>query len=148
MKVKQTLVQTIAAVYVSLLLTSWAAAQASRQDSITIHDLPAAASNFISAPDITRMTLKLLTTLRDQKVPAVGFVNEKKVYKLGEVDERIKALEMWLDAGFDLGNHTYSHLSLNQVGLKAWEDDVVQGESVLKLLLAQRNKKLRYFRHP
>jgi len=148
MKVKQTLVQTIAAVYVSLLLTSWAAAQASRQVSITIDDLPAAASNFISAADITRMTSKLLTTLRDQKVPAVGFVNEKKVYKLGEVDERIKALEMWLDYGFELGNHTYSHASLNRVGLKAWEDEVVQGEPIIQLLLAQHNMKLRYFRHP
>jgi peptidoglycan/xylan/chitin deacetylase (PgdA/CDA1 family) len=90
----------------------------------------------------------LLAVLQQQKIPAVGFVNEKKVYKWGEVDERIKALQMWLDAGFDLGNHAYSHMSLNQVGLKAWEDDVVQGEPVLKLLLAQHNKKLRYFRHP
>jgi len=94
------------------------------------------------------MTSKLLAALRQQKVPAVGFVNEKKLYKFGEVDERIKALGMWVDSGFELGNHTYSHSSLNRVGLQAWEDDVIQGESVTRLLLAQHNMKLRYFRHP
>lgn len=119
-----------------------------RQVAITIDDLPAGAANVMSATDITQMTAKLLTTLRDQKVPAVGFVNEKKLYKQGEVDERIKALRMWLEYGFELGNHTYSHASLNQVGLQAWEDDVVQGENVIRLLLAERNMKLRYFRHP
>jgi peptidoglycan-N-acetylglucosamine deacetylase len=94
------------------------------------------------------MTTKLLSTLRERKVPVVGFVNEKKLYKSGEVDQRIKALEMWLDYGFELGNHTFSHASLNQVGLKAWEDEIVQGETVTRLLLAQHNMKLRYFRHP
>ncbi len=74
--------------------------------------------------------------------------NPKKLYKFGEVDERIKALGMWVDSGFELGNHTYSHSSLNRVGLQAWEDDVIQGESVTRLLLAQHNMKLRYFRHP
>ncbi len=87
-------------------------------------------------------------TLRDQKIPVVGFVNEKKLYKPGEVDERIKALQMWLDYGFELGNHTFSHASLNKVGLKAWEDDVIQGESVTRMLLAQHKMKLRYLRHP
>src|SRR6266481_1661659 len=119
-----------------------------RQVAITIDDLPAGSANSMDAATITEMTTKLLTTLRDQKVPAVGFVNEKKLYKPGEVDERIKALRMWLDYGFELGNHTFSHLSLNQAGLKAWEDDVVQGENVTRLLLADRNMKLRYFRHP
>ena len=94
------------------------------------------------------MTAKLLGTLREQKVPVVGFVNEKKLYKTGEVDERIKALQMWLDSGFELGNHTYSHMSLNQNELKDWEDDVVQGESVLRILLSPKKMKLRYFRHP
>ena len=42
----------------------------------------------------------------------------------------------------------YSHSSLNKVGLQAWEDDIVQGETVTKLLLAEHNMKLRYFRHP
>jgi peptidoglycan/xylan/chitin deacetylase (PgdA/CDA1 family) len=102
----------------------------------------------MSAATITDMTTKLLTTLRDQKVPVVGFVNEKKLYKPGEVDERIKALRMWLDYGFELGNHTFTHLSLNQVGLKAWEDDVIQGENVTRMLLAEHKMTLRYFRHP
>jgi peptidoglycan/xylan/chitin deacetylase (PgdA/CDA1 family) len=122
--------------------------QPDRQVAITIDDLPAGMSDRLSAAAITEMTAKLLGTLRDQKIPAVGFVNEKKLYKVGEVDERIKALQMWLDYGFDLGNHTYSHTSLNQAGLKAWEDDIIQGESVLNLLLGQQHKKLRYFRHP
>ena len=123
-------------------------AKPDRQVAVTIDDLPSGMADRQPAADITAMTAKLLGTLRDQKVPVVGFVNEKKLYKPGEVDERIKALQMWLDYGFELGNHTFSHLSLNQVGLQAWEDDVIQGESVLKLLLAPRKMKLRYFRHP
>jgi peptidoglycan/xylan/chitin deacetylase (PgdA/CDA1 family) len=124
------------------------AAKPDRQIAVTIDDLPAGMADRMPAADITAMTTKLLGTLRDQKIPVVGFVNEKKLYKLGEVDERIKALQMWLDYGFELGNHTFSHASLNQVGLKAWEDDVIQGESVTRLLLAQHKMKLRYFRHP
>jgi peptidoglycan/xylan/chitin deacetylase (PgdA/CDA1 family) len=128
--------------------TSTAADQPTREVAITIDDLPAGAANSMTAATITEMTTKLLTTLRDQKIPVVGFVNEKKLYKFGEVDERIKALRMWLDYGFELGNHTYTHASLNQVGLQAWEDDIVQGENVTRLLLAEHNMKLRYFRHP
>ena len=132
----------------SLFSTSAQTAKHDRQVAITIDDLPAGMADRLPATEITAMTTKLLTTLRDQKIPAVGFVNEKKLYKPGEVDERIKALQMWLDYGFELGNHTFSHASLNQVGLKAWEDDVIQGESVTRMLLAQRKMKLRYFRHP
>jgi len=119
-----------------------------RQVAITIDDLPAASANSMNAAMITDMTRKLLATLREQKVPVVGFVNEKKLFKFGEVDERIKALRMWLDYGFELGNHTYTHMSLNQVGLKAWADDVVQGENVTRLLLDEYHMRLRYFRHP
>jgi peptidoglycan/xylan/chitin deacetylase (PgdA/CDA1 family) len=124
------------------------AAPPDRQVAITIDDLPAGAAYSMSAAAITDMTSRLLAILREQKIPAVGFVNEQKLYKLGEVDERIKALSMWVDSGFELGNHTFSHASLNQVGLKAWEDEIVQGETVTRLLLAQHKMKLRYFRHP
>jgi peptidoglycan-N-acetylglucosamine deacetylase len=125
------------------------AAQPDRQIAITIDDLPASAAQSMSGAAITDMTWRLLATLKQQQVPAVGFVNERKLYyKWGEVDERIKALNMWLDAGFELGNHTYGHTSLNRAGLKDFEEAVIQGESVTRLLLAQHNMKLRYFRHP
>jgi peptidoglycan-N-acetylglucosamine deacetylase len=120
-----------------------------RQVAITIDDLPAGAAQFMTAAEITAMTTKLLAALKRENVPAVGFVNERKLYyNWGEVDERIKTLNAWLDAGFDLGNHTYAHTSLNQAGLKDFEESVIQGESVTRLLLTQHKKKLRYFRHP
>jgi peptidoglycan/xylan/chitin deacetylase (PgdA/CDA1 family) len=119
-----------------------------RAIAITIDDLPAASADFMTGDEINEMTSKLLTTLRDQKVPVVGFVNEKKLYKLGEVDARINALKMWGDNGFELGNHTYAHTSLNRVTLKEWEEDLIRGETVTALLLAQHQMKMRYFRHP
>ncbi len=118
-----------------------------REIAITIDDLPAAGGG-TSGGEIIEMTSKLLGTLRDQKVPAVGFVNEKKLYKFGEVDDRIKALSMWPEYGFELGNHTYSHASLSRVALKDWEEEVVRGETVTAMLLNQNHMKLRYFRHP
>lgn len=128
--------------------TSQAQQPPDRQVAVTIDDLPAGAANSMSAAEIIAMTSKLLTTLRDQKVPVVGFVNEKKLYRFGEVDDRIKALRLCLEYGFELGNHTFSHMSLNQAGLPAWEDDVIQGETVTRLLLAEHKMPLRYFRHP
>ena len=127
----------------------FAQAPPQREIAITVDDLPAASASSMTGPEINAMTAKLLGTLRDRKVPAVGFVNERKLYKFGEVDERIKALDMWLDYGFELGNHTFSHASLSRVGLQEWEEDVIRGETVTSLLLAQRKlMKMRYLRHP
>jgi len=147
MKRSMCLAALIALVLLSVRALPQAAKAPDRQVAITIDDLPAG-NNTLPAAAITEMTTKLLTTLRDQKVPVVGFVNEKKLYHFGEVEERIKVLRMWLDYGFELGNHTYSHSSLNKVGLAAWEDDIVQGENVTSLLMAEHKMKLRYFRHP
>jgi peptidoglycan/xylan/chitin deacetylase (PgdA/CDA1 family) len=119
-----------------------------RAIAITVDDLPAGAANFMTAADILDMTRKLVGTLHDQKIPAVGFVNEQKLYKMGEVDERIKALSFWVENGFELGNHTFAHTSLNKVTLRSWEEEVIRGETVTRLLLAQHKMKLRYLRHP
>src|SRR5450432_3239495 len=106
----------------------FAQAPPSREIAITIDDLPAANANNMTGVEIDELTAKLLATLRAQNVPAVGFVNERKLFKDGEVDARIKALAMWLDDGFELGNHTFGHTSLNIATLQAWEEEVIRGE--------------------
>ena len=70
-----------------------------RAVALTIDDLPAANANGMTGKEIVEMTTKLLATLKDQKVPAVGFVNEQKLYRFGEVDDLIKALSLcWTKA--------------------------------------------------
>ncbi len=149
MKAARTVALVICAVCIATaILNSKVYSEPDRRVAFTFDDLPAGASDYMTGPEITDMTSRLVATLKQQGFPAVAFVNEKKLYKWGEVDERIKALQMWVDAGFELGNHTFSHASLNRVGLREWEDEVVEGEPVIRLLLAQHNMKLRYFRHP
>ncbi len=81
-------------------------------------------------------------------VPAVGFVNEKKLDVTGETVARINILKFWLDAGLELGNHTYSHPSLSRTPLEEYQNDVIKGEEVTKALMEERGQTLRYFRHP
>ena len=136
------------AILVASMMTVWGPTPRPLTVQVLVQAVGMPPSRLQMTVAVGSVTSKLMVALREQKVPAVGFVNEKKLYKIGEVDARIKALSMWVESGFELGNHTYSHFSLNKVGLKAWEDDVIQGESVTRILLGQHNMQLRYFRHP
>ena len=55
---------------------------------------------------------------------------------------------MWLDAGFELGNHSYSHPDFHTTPLESFEADVLKGEAVLRPLLKSRGMEPRFFRHP
>jgi len=118
-----------------------------RQIAITIDDLPSNSVG-LNGKDTYALNAKLVAALKQNQIPAVGFVNEKRLYVKNEVDQRIDSLRVWLDAGFELGNHTFSHMSLSQSTLKDWEDDVIRGETVTGMLMAERKMKLRYLRHP
>jgi len=119
-----------------------------RRIAITIDDLPVVSTrrDLENRRDITK---KLLAHIKHAKVPAIGFVNENKLYSGDKRDEQqIDLLRMWLDAGLELGNHTYSHRSLNTIPLNEYQADIVKGESITRELLARRKQTLRYFRHP
>jgi peptidoglycan-N-acetylglucosamine deacetylase len=118
-----------------------------RQVAITIDDLPWNSVG-LNGKEIDDLNSKLTAALKQSHVPAIGFVNEKKLYVHGEVDQRIDALRYWLDAGLELGNHTFGHTSLSQATLKDWEEDVIRGETVSDMLLSTHKQKLRYLRHP
>ena len=57
-------------------------------------------------------------------------------------------LDVWLDFGADLGNHSHSHLNINNVPLQQYVDDIAKGEPVVKEALAARGRRLTYYRHP
>lgn len=115
-----------------------------RQVAITFDDLPATHGDLQKMSTITN---HLLGKIAASHVPAIGFVNESKVDARGETAARTALLKMWLDRGLELGNHTYSHIAIDQVSLAAYKADVIRGETVTKRLLAERGKRLRYFRH-
>jgi peptidoglycan/xylan/chitin deacetylase (PgdA/CDA1 family) len=138
------------AIIICLLATVPAASRSSnkegrREVAVTFDDLPATHGDLEKMKAITEKLLKKIT---ENKIPAIGFVNESKVDVRGEEAARAALLKMWLDRGIELGNHTYSHSAIDRTPLAEYEKDVIRGETVIKKLLGERGMKLRYFRHP
>lgn len=122
--------------------------QPNRTVAVTIDDLPVVSTRG-DLKNRREITKKLLGHIKKARVPAIGFVNENKLYAGQRRSEpQIDLLKMWLDAGLELGNHTYSHRSLNRIELVEYQEDLLKGETITKQLLAEKGKKMRYFRHP
>lgn len=130
------------AAVLALLAASGASAQG-RSVAVTFDDLPAPPADLASAEEITP---RLLAAIRRQGVPAVGFVNEGRL----RADRRARTaqLRMWLDAGLELGNHSYSHPSAHATPLPRYLEEIARGDSVTRLLMAERGTRPRFFRHP
>lgn len=116
--------------------------------AVTIDDLPVVVTQS-DAKKRKEITEKLLGHIIKAKVPAIGFVNENKLYTDGKRnEEQISLLKMWLDAGLELGNHTFSHRSADAITVEQYTNDIIRGEEITKELLKSKGMKMRYFRHP
>lgn len=124
------------------LINLWAQ---SKEVAVTIDDLPLNGAS-INIERLQSMTGKLLAGIKKHQIPTVGFVNESLLYVPGETDARVVILKSWVDAGVELGNHTFSHLGFKNASLKDYEDDFIRGEAVTKMLM--KPHQVRYFRHP
>jgi len=118
-----------------------------KEVAVTFDDLP------LNGPDLgidslREMTAKLMVVIKSNQIPVTAFVNEVKLHKAGELEQRTAILRMWLDAGAELGNHTYSHPDLQRTDLADYELDVIQGEPTISSLMKEKGMKLRYFRYP
>jgi peptidoglycan/xylan/chitin deacetylase (PgdA/CDA1 family) len=131
---------------VALILFAWACSVPSEAQSrtvaLTFDDLPAVGTkDSASAESFNRA---ILDSLAKHNAPAIGFVNEKKVVELGSKE----ILEQWVQRGFDLGNHTFSHADLNNLTLEQFKQEVISGEASFAFALAEVNKAPRFLRFP
>ena len=134
----------------TLVSTPRAVAQPqSRAVAVTIDDLPTVSAVRRDLAEAERITTELTAALKRNSVPAIGFVNEGKLRTNGEVDpSRVALLQTWLNAGLDLGNHTFSHIDLHGSKVGDFEREILEGERVTRALLHKAGTVPRYFRHP
>jgi peptidoglycan/xylan/chitin deacetylase (PgdA/CDA1 family) len=116
--------------------------------AITIDDLPVVSTR-VDLKTRVYITKKLLSHIKNERAPVIGFVNENKLFDGDKRDKnQVDLLRMWLDAGLELGNHTFSHRSLNKIDILDYETDLLKGETITNELLRERGRKVRFFRHP
>lgn len=131
-----------------LLLTLsslWVNAQ-ERKLCISIDDLPVVPYGIDNEKEITE---GILSALKKHSVPAIGYVNARKLFSDGKLDSaRLSYLESWLRAGVELGNHTYSHKNYHQVPFEEFAQDILDGEKIVKELVENSGNEYRFFRHP
>ena len=122
-------------------------AATAKRMAITFDDLPKS-QGLDDLDGARRTTESILRVLRAHQAPAVAFVNEGKLYSGPTmVAERAALLRSWVEAGVPLGNHTYSHLDLNDIPLERYQEDVVRGERTITRLMRGSTAE-RWFRHP
>lgn len=113
-----------------------------REIAITIDDLPLVASKMDTPANQQRSTErfdKIIQAFTENQVPATGFIIA------GAIEQGQWAfLQKFKDAGLMLGNHTYSHRSLNQVGAEKYIADIARADKVIEPLMTQP----KYFRYP
>jgi peptidoglycan/xylan/chitin deacetylase (PgdA/CDA1 family) len=131
------------AVLLVVFLASFPVTCAAQKLAITLDDLP---QNGGLPPGVTRVeiTKATLAVLKKRHVPPVyGFINSKKLE--GSADGA-EALKLWA-AAEPVGNHTYTHMDLEQNPPEAFERDIEQDEPSLELL-APAGRDWHWLRYP
>lgn len=113
-----------------------------REIAITIDDLPLVGSKMNTPGNQQRATdrfMRIIQTLTENNVPATGFVIAGAIEK-----GQWAFLEQFHDAGFVIGNHTYSHANLNRMNSDKYIADIQRADKVLTPLFSGQ----KYFRYP
>jgi len=116
--------------------------------AVTVDDLPVASSAQPAGANNEDIARRILKALRDNGVPQVyGFVNG---YRKDRNPDAIGVLKNWLNAGYPLGNHTYSHMDLSKVTLQAYVADIEKLDELLATLapVSSPIEQRRVFRYP
>ncbi|HMD38213.1 MAG TPA: polysaccharide deacetylase family protein [Candidatus Acidoferrum sp.] len=111
-------------------------AQERPQVAITVDDLPSH-GDLPSTMKRSEVAKSMIATFKAKGVPMVyGFVNAKWAE---EDQDKASVLRIWADAGFPLGNHTYSHIDINTATPEAFEAEIAGDESTLQALMGSKD---------
>ena len=113
------------------------------QIAFTFDDLPAHGS---LPPGETRMEVisKITAALHDAHMPPIyGFVNGVDTE---QHPEDVEVLKAWHSAGNPLGNHSWSHMNLNQHSLEEYEQDVKKDEPLIAGIM--KKGEWHWYRYP
>lgn len=120
-----------------------------RKICISVDDLPVVDYGIKDMDYQLEVTNRLMETFDRFQVPAIGFVNEVKLYKSGElVPGKVHLLEIWLEHRCELGNHSYSHPDYHKTPFKEYTEDILKGEKITRGLAEKYGTELKYFRPP
>lgn len=120
-----------------------------KQVCFSFDDLPIVSYGITDTSFQKNLIDKLVLSLKNNKIPAIGFVNETKLYNNQSIIQfQVELLNKWAGNGLDLGNHTYSHSDYNTKSFNDFSQDILKGETVTKEILNSKNKSIKYFRHP
>lgn len=111
--------------------------------ALTFDDLPAAGS-LPPGENRTRILTRLAATLKAEHLEGTyGFVN---AVKLENDPDAQQALQAWVDAGMNVGSHTWSHPAINDLTAEAFEEEIAKNEPALAKYGQLRD--WRWFRYP
>jgi peptidoglycan/xylan/chitin deacetylase (PgdA/CDA1 family) len=110
--------------------------------ALTIDDLPFVGSGTSTPGNLKRTQdrfMAIVNTLSEQQVPATGFIIGGAIAK-NEWD----LLEAFRTHGLSLGNHTYTHRSLNSMSAEKYIEDIDKADVKLAHVMTEP----KYFRYP
>lgn len=138
-----------AALAAAVLLVCPVAAQ-DRAVAVTFDDLPYQAPEAqLCDPETAKaLTRSLIEVLEPLDTRAAVFFNEGKVCDDRRAGLLPELLNLWLDAGFEIGNHTFSHINIHRNTVEAYLADVDRGAEITRPVLEARGQRLHWFRHP
>jgi peptidoglycan/xylan/chitin deacetylase (PgdA/CDA1 family) len=120
-----------------------------KQVCFSIDDLPVVSYGMNDTSFQKDVTARLIDSFKRNHIPAIGFVIAGKLFTdTVMIPFQVSLVERWIDSGFDIGNHTFSHPDYNSVSLKEYTDDLLKGAAVMKEILEHKGRHLKYFRHP
>jgi peptidoglycan/xylan/chitin deacetylase (PgdA/CDA1 family) len=130
-----------------LCAAAHAATPAKLKVALTFDDLPlnGLLPNAAKHSELARDTIEVLKKHRIP--PSYGFINARA---LERNPDGAKALQIWVDGGNPLGNHTYTHLDLTKSTVEEFQREILRNEPVLELLMPEGGKlgSWAWFRYP